>query len=468
MRLILTILAGLILAVIIAVLSRPPAASPDRLVVDGVHIIDVRTGEIAEDQAILVEAGRIIEITDAERSRSASRRVDGGGRYVIPGLWDSHVHATGDVTDALDRTLPLFLAHGVTHVRDMGSNLERVADIRTGIAADAGQLAPRMLISGPIMTEVELRWYGDIQRAIGEPGEADLAVQELVEADADFAKAYTGLSAGSYAALVAAATQSGLPVDGHVPDSVGLVGVVEAGQRTIEHMDISAFLTCAGGPDGPFGNHLALRFGVGMEAHMRNLANFWQAVDWDLCAPALEGLGGRGGALVLTLSMEIRERALVPPESLASLSEASRAWCLQGLEEIDAVPDAVRQTAYGAMAEALMRIKDTGVTLLAGTDAPNHCIVPGISLAVEMERLGEAGLTPLEVLRTATLNPAQVFGGQTGIEVGQPADFVLLETNPLNDITAYRQPTGVFTQARYLDRDDLQALRDAARTTQAN
>jgi len=466
MRLALIIFAAVILASIIALAARPtPAAeSADLLVVDSVHIIDAQTGEIARDQAILINDGVITAIEAAGASTDGARRIDGAGRYVIPGLWDSHVHSTGSVEDALGRTLPLFVAHGVTHVRDMASNLDRLTTVRAAIANDPGQIAPRILAGGPLLIEAEVRWYGDIQRAIGEPGEPQAAVAELADAGVDFLKAYTGLSADSYTALMSAAAERDLPVDGHVPDSMGLVGVVNAGQRTIEHMDFSAFLTCAGGPDGPFGDHIAVRFSVGMEAYMRLIPSFWQAIDWESCGPALERLAARGGALTPTLSMEMRERAMIPDASLESLSDSSRAWCLQGLEEIDAVPVAVRDAAYAAMREAFLRIKATGVTMLAGADAPNHCIVPGISLAIELERMGEAGLSPLKVLQTATINPARVFGVPTGIAVGARADFVLLDANPLEDITAYRAPSAVFTQNRYLNAADLEALRAAGRT----
>jgi len=436
----------------------------ERLVVDHVNIIDVVTGEVARDRSILIEDGVVRAIEPAGFDHGRAHLVNGADRYVVPGLWDSHVHSTGDVDDALGRTFPLFVAHGVTHVRDMASNLDRLDSVRRAIDTDQSQIAPHMLASGPLLIETELRWYGDIQRAVGEPGQPEAAVADLADAGVQFLKAYTGLSADSYEALMDAAGERGLAVDGHVPDSVGLVGVVDAGQRTIEHLDMSAFLTCAGGPDGPFGNHIAVRFNVGMEAHMRNIDRFWRSVDWEVCGSALQRFGARGGALTPTLSMEIRDRARLPEASLSSLSDASRAWCLQGLDELDAVPIEVREAAYAAVRDALMRVHSLGVTILAGTDAPNHCTVPGISLAVELEHLHEAGLSPLQVLQSATLNPASVFGQETGVRPGRRADFILLDANPLQDITAYRAPSSIVIGRRVFDRAMLESLRAAGRT----
>ena len=466
MRSSLVILAAILLALLLNAATRTQEERSDRLIIDRVHLVDPLTGAVTRNQALVIEAGRIARIAPSGEVSELGPRVDGAGRYVTPGLWDSHVHALGDVEDALDRVLPLFVAYGVTHVRDMASNLDRLQAVRERIAEDPGQIAPQILAAGPLLIEQEVRWYGDIQRAVGEAGSAEAVVSELAEAGVDFIKAYTGLSAPSYAALIKAAETQGLAVDGHVPDSMGLIGVIDAGQRTIEHLDISAFLSCAGGPEGPFGDHLAVRFTVGMEAHMRGLADFMDAFDWESCGPALERFGARGGALTPTLSMEMRERALIPDGALDRLSAGSRDWCMQGLEEIDAVPAPVRQQAYDALARTLMRLKAAGVTMLAGTDAPNHCIIAGLGLSAELERLSEAGLSPLEVLRAATVNPARTFGERSGVEAGAPADLVLLDVNPLEDVTAYRAPSGVYTQGRWFDEAALEMLREAGRVDQ--
>ncbi len=466
MRSSLALIAAIVLALVIAAISQTRAQAPDRLLIDSVHLVDPETGVVTRDRALVIEDGRLADILPAGAALEARERIDGAGRYVTPGLWDSHVHALGDVEDALDRVLPMFIAYGVTHVRDMASNLDRLQTVRAAIAEDSSRIAPTMLAAGPLLIEQEVRWYGDIQRAVGGPGAPEQAVEELAGAGVDFLKAYTGLSAESYAAVMAAADARGLPVDGHVPDSMGLIGVIDAGQRTIEHLDISAFLSCAGGPDGAFGNHIAIRFSVGMEAHMRNLAAFWDAFDWRTCGPALERFGARGGALTPTLSMEMRERGMIPEGALNRLSAGSRDWCLQGLEEIDAAPEEVRAAAYAALRGALLRVKAAGVTLLAGTDTPNHCIIAGLGLAAELELLAQAGLSPLEVLQSATANPARLFGAPGGVERGAPADFILLDANPLEDVTAYRAPSGVYTQGRWFDDAALEALREAGRTDQ--
>ena len=365
-------------------------------VIRDVHVVDTQTGEVARDQAILIAQGQIVGIGPASHLQaSAEHRVlDGEGGYAIPGLWDSHVHVLSDVDAALNRHLPLYIAFGVTHVRDMGSNVERLHEVREALETDPNRLAPKLLASGPLLMQFEQPWYGDIQRAVGQSGAGQAAVAELDAAGVDFLKAYTGLGRSAYLEVMAAAQIHNLPVDGHVPDSMGLPGVVDAGQRTIEHLDIAAFLSCAGGGNGPYGGYLGLMFTEGAVASYEMAVNFWRDVDWDLCGPALEALSARNGAVTPTLSMELRERERLSQEALSFIPEGSRDWCEQGLSMLDEVPPALIQAHREGLVSAFSQLQSRGVTVLAGTDAPNHCLAHGYSLSGELERMAEAGMPP--------------------------------------------------------------------------
>lgn len=430
--------------------------------VSGVHVINPVDGTVMRDRMLVLGAGEVLAVVDSTLDRLPERilHIDGNGAYVTPGLWDSHVHALGNVETALDRALPAFIAHGITHVRDMGSNFDRLKEVRKVLAAEPGRWSPRIIASGPLLVEQELRWYGDLQRVIGGEGISEPAISELVAGGVDFLKAYSGLSESSYATLMSEAARHGLSVDGHVPYSVGIVGVVEAGQRSIEHLDLSSFLTCRGGPQGPYGNFLALQFAQELDDYYRLAGKFWSEAGWPDCGPALDIFAARGGALTPTLSMEVRDRSRVSSSALSRLDPDSRQWCEQGLEALDKVDTEILSGYYGALFGALLDIEKRGVVILAGTDTPNHCIAPGSSLAGELELLLEAGLSPLTVLQSTTVNPRRVFGLEdNGLGPGQQADFVLFGSNPLDDSTTYRTPVGVYSQGRWLDADLLAELR---------
>jgi len=431
-------------------------------VLKNVHVIDTQTGVVTRDQALLISDGVLVAIEPASTLRPTAGLtvLEGYGGYVIPGLWDSHVHVLGDVEAALDRHLPLYVAFGITHIRDMGSNLTRLDAVRETLAAEPDRIAPSILASGPLLMQFEQRWYGDIQRAVGEPGAAEIAVQELAQAGVDFLKAYTGLSRGAYLEIMTTAEALGLPVDGHVPDSMGLTGVVEAGQRTIEHLDLSAFLSCAGGSDGPYGHYLALFFTEGAVASYELSVDFWANVDWSICGPALEALSARGGAVTPTLSMELRDRTRLSEQALALLPAGSRDWCAQGLSMIDEVPAELLAAHTEAFLSAFNQVRARGVTLLAGTDAPNHCLAHGVSLSGELARMAEAGMPLLEVLQSATLASARVFGAAGGrITVGEPADLAVLANNPLEGVNAYTGVQGVYTNGRWVSSEQIAEIR---------
>jgi imidazolonepropionase-like amidohydrolase len=433
------------------------------LVLDDVAVLDTRDGALSPGRAIAIRDGAIVRIA-AAGSLQGAERVDGAGRIAIPGLWDSHVHAFGATEETLQRNMPLFLAHGVTQIRDVGSNDQQLVALREALAAEGAPAAPLIIASGPMLLPAELRWYQGIQIAVPDAEAAAPAIDQLEAIGADFLKAYSGLSEESYLAIMAEAQSRGMPVDGHVPDAVGLNGVVAAGQRTIEHLDLSALLSCVDDPEGRFDDHLGVKFGQGMAAHYALLEDFYGRLDWSICGAAFDALSARGGAFVPTLIMEIWDRGRTDPAVFDYMNEGSRGWCETNLSQIDAVPEADRERAYAAVQGVARSLHERGVTLLAGTDNPNYCLVPGVTLSWEIEALNAAGLTPLESLQAATLEPARVFGvGHAGyLAEGGPADIVLLDANPLDELTTLRSPSGVMRAGEWFDAEALEAMKAQA------
>ena len=432
------------------------------LIVENVNVIDARTGEIRRDQRIAVGEGRVLTIQPSGSIGYVDDtiRIDGDGAYVTPGLWDSHVHALSRVDLAIERTFPAFIAYGITHIRDLGSNFESVQTAKAYLTDNPDAIAPRVIASGPIMIQAELRWYQGIQRAIGDPGAARVAVADLKDGGMDLLKAYTGLERDAYLELMAEAESADLPVDGHVPESMGLVGVVDAGQRTIEHLDLSSFITCGTTHDRDFSGYLGLRFTEGLQAYVELADDFWTHIDWSACAPALQALSERGGALTPTLSMEVRDRSRNRADVLSRLDPLAMEWCETNLAQFDAVDPVLREAYFETLYGVIRQLDALGVRLLAGTDTQNFCLTPAVSLSGELDRFAEAGLAPLTILQSVTTHPSDVFGfTDTGLQPGDIADFVLWPANPLDDVAIYRRPVGVYTQGVWHGEAQLDELR---------
>ena len=209
----------------------------DLLVVDNVTVVDVRTGKLKPDQTVILERHRIFSIRPSKSAKYPpdADRVNGRGGYLIPGLWDMHVHLVfGDwFPDAKDISLPLFIANGVTSVRDMGSELDVVQDWRTQI--EAGQLiGPKILTSGPMLDGPRPRFPSSI--AIASPEEARHAVDDLKAHGADFIKLQSLLPRDAVLAIAEEARKREIAFAGHVPNAMRASEMSEAGMKSFEHL----------------------------------------------------------------------------------------------------------------------------------------------------------------------------------------------------------------------------------------
>lgn len=426
----------------------------DNVTIVGVNIIDVVSGEVAPDRVVDIVDGRIERIIPGDEfsGKTPSTIVAAEGKYLVPGLWDSHVHVFGR---SPERTLPLFVAYGVTHVRDLGSTM---ADVKKGVALiEGGSLvtAPEVITTGPLLDSVKQSWYGDLQVVVKSASDVENELQAL---NTDQLKVYTNLEPEAYTAIMEWGARKGQPVVGHVPIKVGLSGVV--GQRTIEHLDVVAMLSCAPQEGDWFARSLNAKFREGYDAYFSLMTEFWDALDWNTCDKALKDFAAAGGYLTPTLVMETADASLVAKDAPKYIDAEGRTWCTSQLEKIGAVPSATRQGAYDSLQQVFKRIRDSGVPILAGTDTPNNCLVAGMSLSWELRRLVEFGMTTLEAIQAATIQPASAFDVETpAITAGRMADFVLLNGNPLDDINAIADPIGVYTGGAWLDRSALIDIR---------
>ncbi|MSR61185.1 MAG: hypothetical protein EXS08_01890 [Planctomycetes bacterium] len=394
-----------------------------------VNLVDVELGRIVPHQSVLVLGPRILRVGPASELAlpAGTRRIDGAGRFLLPGLVDAHVHAG-------ERELPLFLANCVTTVRELNGTSEHLR-LRERIASGA-VLGPRMVVSSPMLAGERQRWRHVL---LTDPLEAELAAERFALEGYDALKIYDGLSPEVYEALAEVARLRGLPLVGHVPKAVGLERVLAAGQE-LQHVEQLAEATVGHRTDLARIPEIA-----------RTLAQAGVTVTPTLAAQAILCSQGRADFLA---RYELPELVYVDAET--------RAWW-DGLRGGGghAAATGADSPFYVFQRELVRALAAAGVPLLVGTDTPNPLLVAGFSMHEECTALRAAGLAPADVLRAATLAPARALGlerEQGRVAEGLRADLVLVDANPLEDLAALRRPRGVLVAGRWLDSAELTQL----------
>jgi imidazolonepropionase-like amidohydrolase len=437
----------------------PAAAHADAaLVITHVAVIDPRDGSVQPDRTITIRGDRIVDvIAPGGAIPRAARTVDATGKFVIPGLWDMHIHTFFGtwVPGGREVTLPLLVANGVTGVRDMGSELEPILEARAAIA-EHRLLGPRMVIAGPMLDGPKTQFPASI--AITTPDDGRRAVAMLAGRGVDFIKIQSYVPRDAYFAIAEEARRRNLVFVGHVPDAVRGAEAATAGQKSFEHLigifegSSTAEDALLAGPKGPA--RFLDTYDAGKEAALTRLllANqTWQC-------PTLYWERGQW----LVDAIDVRRD---PDARYAPVSWRDKSWprfTASILKELDTDPLAVRQRFVGHELEIVHRLHAAGVPFLAGTDTPAGVdVIPGVSLHLELGRFVDAGLTPLAALQTATINPARFLGRVADlgtVERGKLADLVILDRNPLADIANTRAIAAVVAAGRYLSRDELDGI----------
>jgi imidazolonepropionase-like amidohydrolase len=386
---------------------------PAELAIRNVRVID---GVASAPQDVLVRGGRIAAVGPHLRIPSRTQMVDGHGKYLIPGLWDMHVHlaALSDVPRAPE----ILLSYGVTGVRDMGGRLGELKSLRAGIAA--GDIAgPRILLAGPTLNGKQAAAF---HRVVAKPEDVPATVAELHQAGIDFLKVHNQASRDVFFALAEAAKAQGLSLVGHVPHGVGLAEASDAGMRSVEHIEVlpeTVVYRDGSDPSLP-----------AIEAAMARLAS------------------SEGDEIFRTFASN---RTAYTPTLVAYRGFVDR------FEDPERKP--VVERFFAQLRALVPRMKAQGVVLLAGTDYRDK---PGKSLHDELELLVQSGLTPAEALAAATVEPVRLLGlaDRLGaVRPGLEADLVVLAGNPLADIRNTRRIAAVIRSGRLFDARQLAQLR---------
>src|SRR5258707_18399 len=438
--------------------AQKPAAD-DLLVLNNVTVVDVRTGALQAEQTVILERHQMASVgpsKSAKYPRNAPS-VNGRGLFLIPGLWDMHVHLVfGDwFPGAQDISLPLFVANGVTGVRDMGSELDIVQSWRNEI--EAGRLiGPRIYTPGPMLDGAKPRFPSSA--AIATPEDAHRAVADLKRRGADFIKLQSLIPREAVFAIAEEAKEQEIPFEGHVPDAVRASEMSAAGTKRSQHL-LGIFEGSSSAEDDLLkGNKTERRFLATYDAARAASLAAMLAKNQTWQCPTL--VWERGGNLIDVTDFGQDARAKYVPASWKTKTWKKFRYEIIQSYGTDDLP--TRKKFLDKELEVVGMLHKTGVRFLAGTDTPAGVYVfPGFSLHEELQRFMAAGFTPLEALQTATINPASFFGmeNQLGsIEKGKLADLVLLSANPLEDIANTQKIAGVVVDGRYFSRGELDKM----------
>jgi imidazolonepropionase-like amidohydrolase len=435
-----------------------------------VTVIDTETGRDMQDRTVIILGDRISEIRDSKRIKptAGAKVVDGRGKYLIPGLWDMHVHAV--FAERLDSMFPTFVANGVLGIRDMGTSMP-LADIDRlrHETANGSRLGPRIVAAGPLLDGRPKPLRPNFL-AITTPEEGRDAVRRLKIGGADLIKVYSELSRDSFLAIADEANKQNIPFAGHVPFSVSALEASDAGQKSMEHL-WGIYLSCSSREEEL--RSKMLKGGVNLSGSERIRLEMDEAAasyDERKAANVLAHLAKNGTWMVPTFSAVVPDSEIfdvhvttdprlkyIPPAIQKRWTEAASAGA------------AIKSTSFERKLQVVGAMHRAGVPFLAGTDTAwiQPYTYAGFSLHDELALLVRAGLTPMESLQTATINPARFLGLEKDlgtIEKGRLANLVLLDADPLTDIHNTTKISEVFLSGKEFARPALDQMLKSAET----
>lgn len=452
--------------------------------IENINTVDPTDG-LKENQTVIIKDGKINKIVDSEVLKLSPENtiIDGTGKYLIPGLWDAHVHFAY-IEELAPSMFDLFLSYGITSVRDTGGKVDFVKEWKDKALANPTD-APRVMMAGPLL-DGEPNVYdgsdaGHPELSVGLSSVDDVTAQikKLVSKEVDFLKAYEMLTPEQFIKVNELAKVNGLKVTGHVPLSMNVISASNAGMNSMEHMR-NLEISCAS-----------------------NANELWEARKKMLA----EGAAETGATLRSKIHTAQREVAVKnyddsKADEVLAVLKKNETWQIPTLtlntlfsgryyarpdyqESYAFLPDSIGQIwhessknlANTPIAEArksweewnvmmVGKVHRNGIDIMAGTDTPIALLTPGLSLHEELMVLVNAGLSPLEALKTATINPAKYFNLEQelgSIKEAMWADVLILNANPLENISNTKQIYAVIKEGKLYDKKELHAIRQKLR-----
>jgi hypothetical protein len=449
------------------------------LVITHVNVIDVLNGRIQRDKTLVISKGVIIEIQEGRKSvPKASTVVNGSGKFAIPGLWDMHYHFEGSEPGI--REFNMLLANGVLGIRDMGDKPKIIFPARSEIAFGK-ILAPQIVTCGPIVDGPNPT-NPPLSVSVHGPDDARAMVHKLKEMGADCVKVHDGVPLDAYLAIANEVKKVNLPLVGHIPVRVRVMQATNAGQRSIEHeiglrgaSTVEDELIEAEDESAVFAEAMRTKKFQLIPENIAKKGNYVLNHFSDDRANGLYRAFARNGTyLDPTL---VTDRALTFVDDLVKQDDprfkyipaSQREWWNpeRGMLTRYRTPAyiAFRKRQFEKTLQQIPIAHRAGVRFLAGTDSTLPFIYPGFSVHDELGLFVKAGLSPLQALQTATINPARFLGLERSlgsVQAGKSADLVLLDADPLQEIGNTRKIFAVVVRGKLLNRSDLDGMLRAA------
>ena len=434
----LSVAAGLAAMLCGAAMLRPAAQAP-ALAFVGVTVIPMDKDGVVADQTVVVRDGRIESVTPSAKAQlpPGAVRVEAKGKFLMPGLGEMHAHIPGGASpdSAVERTLFLYAANGVTTIRGMLGDPRHLV-YRERVAR--GELvSPRIYTAGPSFNAKT-------------SSTKEMAVEAVIaqkKAGYDLLKIHPGVPRDVFDALAARADELKIPFAGHVPAAVGLTRALEARYASIDHLD--GFVEAMATTDAP-----SNFFGV----------NLMNSIDESRLASIVAAAKSAGVWQVPTQVLLDNLINDVPTDELAARPEMKympadtiKNWVAQKQTFLK-VPQAERARLLQLRRRLIKELHGAGVPFALGSDAPQFWNVPGFSAHRELKSLVDAGLSPYQALRTGTANVGVYFKTETTtgtVAAGKRADLVLLDANPLQSIENTWKISGVVLNGRWLSKADI-------------
>jgi imidazolonepropionase-like amidohydrolase len=425
-----------------------------------VSVIDVASGATRSDNTVIITGNRIVYAGPAAGARipGGSRALDGRGKFLIPGLWDMHVHAF--VWTFSDFAGPLMLANGVTGARDMGYLLDTTLRWKRDVASGS-ESGPRLVVGvrvdGPVGRALFVSHVAsdmDAVRAVD-----TIARKKDGSVRADFISLDAFIPRAAFFALAREARKLGIPVAGRVPFSVSVIEASDSGVRSVDQED--DLMRACTSREAAFRKELAdttnRRTGDNPLQLRTQARAILSSYDSEQCRRVIQTLASNHTWVTPTLvayqpyAQSFDSATRHPEWSKYVPRIVEGGWRQKALAT--SKPDSIMVHASFSF-ERTGALRRAGVGLLAGTDAPRAFLYPGFSLHEELALLVRSGLSPFEALRTATYNPASFLGALDSLGTigeGKIADLVLLDADPLKDIRNTTRISAVIANGRVFD-----------------
>jgi imidazolonepropionase-like amidohydrolase len=434
--------------------------SESAILISNVDIIDVRTGNVIENRQVVIDSGKISKISESiSNADNYKTTIDGTGKFLMPGLAEMHAHIPQPSTSSpeiVNETLFLYLSNGITTIRGMLGHPSHLELREKAKRSDV--LSPRIYTSSPSLNG----------NSIKTEQEAIEKVTAYKNAGYDFLKIHPGIKLEVFDAAVKTAKELEMPFAGHVPVDVGVRHAMESGYASIDHVD--GFLEGLVPQTSNVNPNDSGFFGYGFTA-LANVDTMDELVSMskenEVWIVSTQSLFERWFAPVTA------DELLKEPEMKYIAKSTLDNWKSRKAEYTETNDFSEEQWGKfnDIRRELMYKLQKDGHGMLLGSDAPQLFNVPGFSIHHEIEGMKKAGLSSLEIIQSGTINPAIYFGEENNygeVKEGLSADIILLNANPLIDLNALKDISGVMIRGQWLSKAYIDSKLEEIATRNSN